>query len=77
MGKHEDAFENDESRVGLLNGIDAHDGVAEEARQKKLVAIGNIFSYLLNVFFLLFFLFSTFNRDINVVHMVYCESLSY
>jgi len=76
MGKHEDVFENDESRVGLLNGIDAHDDVAGEARQEKLVAIGNIFSYLLNVFFLLFFLFSTFNRDKDIVHMVYCESLS-
>ena len=73
MGKNEDVFENDESRVGLLNGVDVHDDATGEARRGKLVAIGNVFSYLLNVFFLLFFLFSAFNRGQDIVHMVYCE----
>jgi hypothetical protein len=76
MGKNEDVFENDESRVGLLNGVEADDDVAGEARRGKLVAIGNVFSYLLNVFFLFFFLFSAFNRGQNIVHMVYCGFVS-
>lgn len=62
---------HDESLVGLLEEHEVYN-----SRQRKgthFIMIGNILSYLLNIFFILFFVSFAFIHPPNPDKIIYCE----